>query len=219
MTKTLGIILRCQEVRETSVLLTAYTQDLGKIRGLMKGVRGGRAAVPWYLEPLSLQSMVIYERRRSPVSLIGSLDLLDAFEPVRRDLTRIAHACSFLERVEAMTEVLDPHPEIFHLLRAVLRAMGAGADPRSMARFLEVHLLRVSGLLPEAERLPLSPGGLLTLKQITSTALEKIASLRMSGAIAGELAAVLRPSLEAAAQGPLKSQSFLKDLNLEALAA
>lgn len=219
MTKTLGIILRCQEVRETSVLLTAYTQDLGKIVGLMKGVRGGRAAVPWYLEPLTLQAMVVYERRRSPVSLVSSLDLLEAFDPVRKDLTRLACACYLLELVESATEVSDPHPETFRLLLSVLRSLGAGADCRSMARYLEVHLLKVGGLLPEAERLNLSPGGLLTIKQITATPLEKAATLRVTGSIAGELAQVLRPSLAAAAQRPLKSQQFLKELELEALAA
>ena len=90
MQKTEAIILRRQEIRETSLILIAFTRDLGKIHGLVKGVRGARAAVPWYLEPLTRQAIVVYERRRSAISLISSFDLMDAFDPIRRDLTKTA---------------------------------------------------------------------------------------------------------------------------------
>ena len=112
MQKTEGIILRRREIRETSLILITYTRDLGKIHGLVKGVRGAASAVPWYLEPLTLQTMVLYERRRSPWSLVSACDLLDAFDPIRRDLTRISYASFCLDAVDSLTESGDPHPEI-----------------------------------------------------------------------------------------------------------
>src|SRR3989338_5093583 len=113
MRKTEGIVLKRQEVRETSLILTLYTRDLGKILGLVKGVRGMRAAVPWYLEPFSLQSIVVYERRRSPWALVSVCDLLEPFDGIRRDLNRTAYAAYCADLVDAMTELSDPHPGIF----------------------------------------------------------------------------------------------------------
>ncbi len=214
LTKTRGIVLRCQEIRETSLLLTAYTEDLGKIRGLIKGVRGARAAVPWYLEPLTLQAMVVYERRRSPVSLVGGCDLLEAFDPLRRDLTRLSAACCFLDLVDAMTETLDPNPQIFRWLYNLLSALGQGADPGSMTCLLEVQLLKANGLLADPDRLALSPGGRLTLRQLAAAAPEKAASIRVSRGVAQELEPVLEDSLSGALHRPLPSRQFLRELNL-----
>ncbi len=157
MHKTEAIILRRQEIRETSLILIAFSRDLGKFHGLVKGVRGARAAVPWFLEPLTLQSVVLYERRRSPLALVSVFDLLDPFDSIRRDLTRTAYASFCLDLIDAMTENNDPHPEIFEGLLATLKALGEGADPRSVVRYLEAHLLNANGLLPAAGGLGLSP--------------------------------------------------------------
>ncbi|MBI3332722.1 MAG: DNA repair protein RecO [Candidatus Omnitrophica bacterium] len=213
--KTEAIILRRQEIRETSLILVAFSPDLGKIHGLVKGARGARAAVPWYLEPLTLQSMVLYERRRSSLSLISACDLIDAFDPIRRDLVRTAYAGFCLDLVDSMTEQSDPHPEIFHLLLAVLSALKEGADPRSMARFLEVHLLRMTGLLPAWESLALSPGGRLSLQQILATPFERLGRLRLTYGIAEELRGILQGLLHRALEKELRSRIFLRALGLE----
>ncbi|MBI3615576.1 MAG: DNA repair protein RecO [Candidatus Omnitrophica bacterium] len=210
--KTDAIILRRQEIRETSLILTAFTRDLGKIQGLVKGVRGARSAVPWYLEPLTLQTMILYERRRSPWSLVSACDLVDAFDPIRRDLTRISYASFCLDAVDCLTENGDPHPEIFHLLLNSLRGLAEGTDPRTVARFLEAHLLKAIGVLPDLESLALSPGGRLSLQQILQIPLGR---LRLSHPIEEELRRILQGLLHNVVEKELRSRSFLRALGLE----
>ena len=215
--KTEAIILRRQEVRETSLLLIAFTRDLGKIQGLVKGVRGVGTAVPWYLEPLTLQSIVLYERKRSSTSLISACDLIDAFEPIRRDFVKVSYASLCLDLVDALTEILDPHPEIFELLLGALKALAQEGDPRSVARYLEAQLLKASGLLPEGKSLALSPGGTLSLEQIFKTPPDRIGRLRLSRAVEEELKATLYRLLLNAVGRPLKSRNFLQAVALEGL--
>ena len=213
--KTEGIILRRQEIRETSLILTAFTRDLGKIQGVAKGVRGLRASACWYLEPLTLQAMVLYERRRSPWALISSCDLIDAFDPIRRDLTRLSYATLCLDLVDAMTANSDPHPEIFQLLLATLRALEQGADSRSAARFFEAHLMKASGLLPEPTSMTLSAGGRLSLQQILGTSSEQITRLRLSQAVEEELRRMLHGLFCNVITHELKSRTFLSTIGLE----
>ena len=213
--KTEAILLRRQEVRETSLMLVAFSRDLGKFHGLVKGVRGARAAVPWFLEPLTLQSVILYERRRSPWVLVSAFDLLDPFDAVRRDLVRTAYAGFCLDLTDAMTETGDPHPEIFELLLAALRGLGQGADPRSMARCLEVRLLSASGLLPEADALGLTPGAALSLQQILQTPLERINRLRLARPVEEELRVTSQRRLHGVLNRELKSRNFLQALGLE----
>ena len=213
--KTDAVLLRRQEIRETSLILIAFTPDLGKIQGLIKGVRGARAAVPWVLEPLTHQAIVVYERRRSPLSLISSCDLIDAFDPIRRDLTRTAYASFCVDLVNSMTEMGDPHPEIFRLLLNSLRALAEGADPRSVARFVEVHLLKGSGLLPAGSSLGLSPEGRLSLEQMHQTPFEEVRCLHLVQAVEGELRMVFQRLFWSALGRELKSRTFLQALGVE----
>ena len=213
--RTEGIILRRQEIRETSLLLTAFTRDLGKIGGLLKGVRGSRAAVPWYLEPLTLQSMVLYERRRSPWVLVSACDLLHAFDPIRRDLTRTAYASFCLDLTDAMTEVGDPHPEIFELLLWVLRALEGNAEPRSTARFFEANLLKACGFLPAPESITLSPGARISLRQLLESSGEQVERLRLSHAVEEELRRIFQRVLRGFLDRELKSRIFLNTIGLE----
>ena len=214
--KTEAIVLRRQEVRETSVMLTAFTPNLGKFQGLVKGVRGGRAAVPWYLEPLTLQSVILYERRRSPWVLVSACDLLDGFEPIRRDLARTAYATYCLDLVDSMTGVADPHPEIFHSLLSVLRSMEpAEADLAALARYLETHLLRISGLLPKAEVLAVSPAAREAFRKILSTPFPQAGSLKLDREAEPVLRRLLQGQLRQALERDLRSRVFLLSLGLE----
>jgi len=216
MQKTEAIILRRQEIRETSVLLTAFSRELGKFQGLVKGVRGGQAAVPWYLEPLTLQAVVLYERKRSPWALVSACDLLDAFEPVRRDLSRAACAAFCLELVDGMTGVGDPHPEIFELLLRTLRAMGEkGTDLRSIVRFLEAHLLRINGHLPQVDSFSISPEARMALRQILQRPIPQLGGLRLRPEVEQELRRLHQGLFYRVLEREVRSRGFLSALGLE----
>ena len=212
--KTEAIILRRQEVRETSLMLTGFSRHLGKFQGLVKGVRGGRAAVPWYLEPLTLQAVVLYERRRSPWVLVTACDLLDAFEPVRHDLVRTAHAVYALDLVDSMTGVGDAHPEIFELLRSFLKGLELpAADPASLARFLEIHLLRASGLLPKVEALALPSKPKEEFRKILNTPFAQASALRLTPECEPSLRRILQGLVRRVLERNLRSWNFLQEIH------
>ena len=215
--KTEGIILRRQEIRETSLILITFTRDLGKIHGLVKGVRGSRAAVPWYLEPMTLQSLIVYERRRSTMALISGFDLIDPFDPIRKDFTRTAYAGLLLDLTDVMTETADPHPEVFLLLLNGLRALADGGDPRSVARFFEANLLRMTGILPETRALSLSAGARASLTQIFQTPADRLTRLRLGREVEEELRGVLQGVFREILDSELKSRSFLAAVGLEGI--
>ncbi|MBU0880811.1 MAG: recombination protein O N-terminal domain-containing protein, partial [Candidatus Omnitrophica bacterium] len=60
--KSDGILLRRQDLRETSILLTFYTRDFGKIKGIVRGVRGPRAIFGGgAYELFALDEIIFYE--------------------------------------------------------------------------------------------------------------------------------------------------------------
>jgi DNA repair protein RecO (recombination protein O) len=148
--KTDAIVLRRQDVRETSLALTFYTKDFGKIKGLLRGVRGSRAE-SWgmgALEILSSDEIVFYERKKSEVSTISQCDLKEFFGRIRGSLGRLAHAAYIAELLDSLTDLYDPNAAVFDLLLNSLRLMDGESSPRRVARIFEIKLLHLLGLMP-----------------------------------------------------------------------
>ena len=151
--KTDAIVLRRQDVRETSLALTFYTRDFGKIRGLLRGVRGSRAE-SWGLgamEILSCDDIVFYEPKKGDVSTVSQCDLKEFFGHIRGSLDRLAYAAYIVELLDSVTDLYDPNIEVFELLLNSLRLMNGESSPKRVARIFEIKLLHLLGLMPTLE--------------------------------------------------------------------
>ncbi|MBN1793831.1 MAG: DNA repair protein RecO [Candidatus Omnitrophica bacterium] len=147
-----AIILRKDDFRDTSFLLNCYTDRLGKIKGIIKGVKGYPFKYGSPLEIMTLNALVVYERHRSDLGLIGQVDLMDDFGGVRRDPKKTAFGAYFVEIVDRFTAFGDPHPDIFHLLRNALRALRETQRYVFLTHVFEVRLLKSLGILPHVNR-------------------------------------------------------------------
>ena len=97
-----AIVLRSHALRETSLILTYYTKDFGKIKGIVRGVRGPHAQYGGgSLELFAHDEIIFYERKKSDIFTISQCDLIDFFNPIRQSLERLAYA-SFMVSIWSM---------------------------------------------------------------------------------------------------------------------
>lgn len=147
--KTLAFVLRTQDYRDTSLLATFYTLAHGKVKAIIKGGRDARFRMGSTLEPFSLNEIMIYRRRRGgDLHMVTAADLIDRFEPVRRDLEKLGTASYFMELLDQMAEA-EAHPEVFYMLSDALNFLAEGHSPKRTARIFEVKLLSAFGFMPE----------------------------------------------------------------------
>ncbi|MBN1527334.1 MAG: DNA repair protein RecO [Candidatus Omnitrophica bacterium] len=145
--------MRRQDLRETSLILTFYTKGFGKIKGVVKGARGVRAACGGgAFEIFALDNVVFYERKKSELFTISHCDLLEFFAPVRSSLEKLAYASYFIELADAVTVLHDPHKEVFELLSHSLRLLCGEDSPKRIARIFEIKILGLLGLMPALGR-------------------------------------------------------------------
>lgn len=145
-----GILLRHYQLRETSFILSFYTEHFGKIKGIVRGVRGPRAQFQGggAYELFALDDLVFYERKRSEIFTISHCDLADFFAPVRASLENIAYATYMVELLDSVTVLSDPHPEVFGLALNCMRLLCDGVAGRHVARIFEIKLLSHLGIMP-----------------------------------------------------------------------
>lgn len=160
---TEAIVLSRKDFRETSVLATFYSKDFGKIKGILKGIRGERSRYDSSAELFGLNKIVFYEKSRSEFQNITQCDLLDGFFGIRKDLAAIAHATYLAELVDAMTEPNEPNAQIYELLYRSFKLISAGEDPNKIARIFELKFLSYSGFALSFEKC-ISCGAALSAK-------------------------------------------------------
>ncbi len=150
--KSEGIVLRRQDLRETSLILTLYTRDFGKIKGIARGVRGSRAQYGGgALELFALDEIVFYERKTSDIYTVSQCDLLEYFNPLRADLAKLSYATYLIELLDSVTTLADKNDEVFDLLLNSLRLMAGESSAKRAARIFEIKLLNLLGLMPSLD--------------------------------------------------------------------
>ncbi len=146
--KTHAVVLRRQEFRNTSLIVTFCTEAFGKMQGIVKGIRAERSRFASQLDVCGLNEIVFYERRLSSLQLVTQAVLLEDLVGHPPNLATWPVATYFAELVNAVAAAHEPNTAVFHLLLAGLRAIAHAEQPEDVARVFEVKLLAASGFMP-----------------------------------------------------------------------
>lgn len=149
--KTEAIVLKRHKFRETSLIALFYTRDFGKLKGIIKGIRNFKAKFNSSLEPFSNNEIVFYEKKRGDLHIISQCDLKDIFNPIRRDLKRIAYANYSLELLDAITPLQDRNEDIFELMLNFLKSISRQDNVEDKVHIFEIKLLGLSGFKPRLD--------------------------------------------------------------------
>jgi len=155
---TEAVVLKAQAFRNTSLIATVYTRDFGKVQGIAKGirVRCARKDSKFYcfLEPLTLNKIVYYQKSRSGLHLLTQSDLLNQFQPIKQDLDKLSIASFMLELVDKGTQLEDVNKDIFDLLvNSLTQLCGGESDSSRILSFFQAQFLKLSGLMPIDQKL------------------------------------------------------------------
>ena len=146
--KTQAIVLRRQEFRNTSLIVTFCTDQFGKVQGIVKGIRAERSRFASQLDVCDLNEIVFYERRASSLQLVTQAVLLEDLVGHPPNLATWPVATYFAELVNAVAAAHEPNAAVFQLLLSGLRSIAQALQPEDVARVFEVKLLSASGFMP-----------------------------------------------------------------------
>ncbi|UCD55803.1 MAG: DNA repair protein RecO [Candidatus Omnitrophota bacterium] len=146
--KTQGFILKREDVRETSLALTIYTRDFGKLKLISKGVRSPDQRFVSAYELFALDDIVFYERKKKNFFLLSQCELINFFPKVRESLERISCAAYFVELLNSVTQLGDKNFKLYELLLNCLELLSGKASPKRVTRIFEIKLLSLLGFMP-----------------------------------------------------------------------
>ncbi len=142
--KTEAIILKKNNFRETSVILSVYTEHLGKIKGLLKGVRTNKSRIP----PLAFTPgahifALFYIKRFSELNLVSSPSLLAYYDIRKKENLKAWHLA--LNLVNLFTPEKEKDARIFDLLKETGKMLTSVKTPEILFVMFKLKLIKILG--------------------------------------------------------------------------
>ncbi len=149
--KTAAITLKSRKWGDADRIVTFYTKEMGKVRGVARGARRMKSRLGASLEPLTICHLNLFEKSGDSLYRISQVDLVEPFMKFREDLALMTAAARMVNVVGAVTPDGDPDPQLFETLEQGLRALIASQDPAMTALLFQIRLLGFLGFRPQTD--------------------------------------------------------------------
>jgi DNA repair protein RecO (recombination protein O) len=146
-----AIVLRTYPLKEADLVVSFFTREQGKLRGVAKRARRLKSAFGSGLERLSQVRMAYFQRENRELVNLDSCEIIQSQFRLASDY-RAGITLDFMAEVtEQLLPAAEPNDRYFRLLMAALEHLRAG-QPGSVwraATYFALWAVRLSGFLPE----------------------------------------------------------------------
>jgi DNA repair protein RecO (recombination protein O) len=143
-----AVVLRTWPVHEADLIVSFFTRDYGRVRGVAKSALKSRKRFGGALEPMTLARAWFAERPRQELVRLDQLEILRSPLSAPVDHTRMAVLSFFAEVLDEALPDHDPQETVFRLLVAVLDQTTV-EQPWMPLTYFQLWMTRLMGLLPD----------------------------------------------------------------------
>ncbi len=140
--------LRRYALGEADLIVVFYTLNFGRVRAAARGARRVRSRFGSAFQPFTRSDLVFFEKEGRELTRVSACEVDRSFYESLLTPESAALAAYFAELMIEFTVERDPNPALFRLIGAVLGAVEEGVPLPVAARYFEVWVLQLSGLLP-----------------------------------------------------------------------
>ena len=130
--------------RDTSKIVTFYTKEYGKLKGIAKGARSAKNKFGSALEPMNRSMLVLYKKEHRDLHLISQCDTVEFYKNLVEDLNRMSTALGILELVNQVTHDEERKPELYDLLVETLQALDS--SKKNFLTYLQAFKLKLAAI-------------------------------------------------------------------------
>ena len=143
-----AIVLRSYPLREADLLVTFFTRQEGKVRGVARAAKKSQRRFGGALEPLTYVRLYWDDRERHELARIDSCDVLESPLTSQVDYPRAVALGHVAEVLDELLPDREPSDAVFRLALAVLMQLQPGTVWMPLTYF-ELWIARLTGLLPD----------------------------------------------------------------------
>lgn len=143
-----AVVLRTWPVHEADLIVSLFTREYGKLRGVAKSALKSRKRFGGALEPMTVTRAWFVERPRQELARIDQLEIVRSPLASPVDPARLTALSLFAEVLDEALPDHDPQETVFRLLISVLDQTTA-EQPWMPITYFSLWITRLMGLLPD----------------------------------------------------------------------
>ncbi|MBI4638885.1 MAG: DNA repair protein RecO [Candidatus Rokubacteria bacterium] len=143
--RSAAVVIGSFPLGESDRVVTFFTRQFGKVRGVAKAARRMRSRFAGALELFTLGELVFFDTGRSDLVRVDHFDIVRPFDRVRDDLDRLGQAAWMAECVARLTADHDANAAVYGLLVRALRSVEALTPPGRVAVVFGVRCVDALG--------------------------------------------------------------------------
>ncbi|MGD0732373.1 MAG: DNA repair protein RecO [Terracidiphilus sp.] len=151
-----AVVLRTWPLNEADLIVSFFTRDYGRLKGVAKSALKSRKRFGGALEPMTVARAWFAERPRQELVRLDQLELVRSPLSAPVDHARMTVLSFFAEVLDEALPERDPQDAVFRLLLAVLEQTSAVqsdvAQPWMALTYFSLWMTRLMGLLPDIGR-------------------------------------------------------------------
>jgi DNA repair protein RecO (recombination protein O) len=144
-----AFLLRTYPFREADLIVSFFTRDSGKLRGVARRARRPKSPFGAALERLSRVRVTYFLKEHAELASLHSAELIESPFAMQADYPRSVALDYFTEISEQLLPPHEANERFFRLLQAVLDHLSAGGAVWPAVAYFSLWAVRLSGFLPQ----------------------------------------------------------------------
>lgn len=149
--QTDAIVLRLIPFSETSLIVTLYTRDLGRISALAKGARRPKSPFEGSLDILSVCRIVVICKSSDTLELLTEAKLQRRFRAAQKSLVRLYCGYYVAEMLRLWTDDGASSDQLYDLTLKTIQAIDGDGDALMAVIRFELSAMRILGNVPATQ--------------------------------------------------------------------
>ena len=146
--KATALVLRAVDFSESSLIVTLFTREFGKISALAKGGRRLKGPFESALDLMTRIRVVFLRKSSGALDLLTESKLDRRFRPDKGNLAGLYAGYYVVELLRELTHEYEPMPELFDLTDATLQALPTERSIALRVSRYELRMLDLLGYMP-----------------------------------------------------------------------
>jgi len=148
-----AVVLRTWPFQEADLIVSFFTRDYGRIKGVAKSALKSRRRFGGALEPMTVARAWFAERAGQELTRLDQLEMIRSPLAAPVDQARMTVLSFFAEVLDEALPERDPQETVFRLLLSVLEQTTAAesdfVQPWMPLTYFQLWMTRLMGLLPD----------------------------------------------------------------------
>ncbi len=143
------LVLRTYPFREADLIVSFFTREEGKMRGVARRARRPKSPFGAGLERLSHVRMAYFQKENAELANLTGCEMIRSQFDLGSDYTRGVALDYFTEVAEHLLPAHEPNERFFRLLLAVLAYLRGGGEVWAAVTYFSLWSVRLTGIFQE----------------------------------------------------------------------